>query len=57
VHLDCNARVGGLHRRRIDRSDADPGIEIGQVAAIIYSNQVVYAVFLDLAGEPVGITK
>src|ERR1043166_1598085 len=26
------------------------GIEIGQVAAIIYSNQVVYAVFLDECG-------
>lgn len=27
------------------------GIEIGQVAAIIYSNQVVYAVFLDECGD------
>lgn len=27
------------------------GIEIGQVAAVIYSNQVVYAVFLDECGD------
>jgi len=28
------------------------GIEIGQVAAILYTDQVVYAVFLDECGDP-----